>query len=103
LVLEGFLLAVRGQRGPRVGVPAWLTGLVERVFFTVLVAVEVPGVPTAMIAWLGAKMAANWNRQPGDGPAVRAGAVTALLGGLLSMLFAYVGGWICSGRLYVGL
>jgi len=75
-------------------IPPWLTGVIERLFFTVVVAFNVPGAVVAMIAWLGVKMATDWNRPPATPPA---GAMSALLGGLVSMLFAVAGGLICSG------
>ena len=43
-------------------VPSWLTGMVERLFFTVVVALELPGSAIAMIGWLTLKMATNWNK-----------------------------------------
>ena len=45
------------------GVPSWLTGTIERLFFTTAVAFELSGVATAMMAWMGVKLAANWNRR----------------------------------------
>ena len=74
-------------------VPMWVTGLLERSFFTVAVAFNVPGTAVAMVAWLAAKMAANWNRQEHH----RLFAVSSLLAGLLSMSFALVGGLIVRG------
>ncbi len=71
-------------------VPRWITGMLERGFFTVAIAFNVPGSAIAMMAWLGAKMAANWSRQTQD-PLV---GVSALLSGLLSMFFALIGGLI---------
>jgi hypothetical protein len=78
-------------------VPPWLTGTLERLFFTVLLAANVSGVPTAMVGWLGLKFATNWNR-PGapDLATSRAFAMSALLAGLISMLFAVWGGLICA-------
>ena len=67
------------------GVPGWLTGLTERLFFTIVVAFDISGTATAMMGWLGAKMATNWNRTPQPDPA---GAISALVTGLISMLFA---------------
>jgi hypothetical protein len=86
----------RAEGGP--GVPTWLTGTVERLFFTALVAFEVSGFPTAMVGWLAVKIASNWNRVGAtNDAAARAYAMSALLAGLLSMFFACIGGWICSG------
>ncbi len=106
LVVDGFLRSLRRRSGlgdkpvahdiavPRVA--PWLTGLVERLFFTILVASGASGVPTAMVGWLGLKLATNWNH-PGwkELSTSRAFAFSGLLAGLLSMLFAYLGGLIC--------
>jgi hypothetical protein len=76
-------------------VPPSLTGLVERLFFTVAVAFDLSGTVPAMMGWLAVKMASNWNR-PGDGGLQDPrGAVSALLAGLVSLGFALVGGLIC--------
>jgi hypothetical protein len=74
--------------------PPWLTGLLERVFFTLAVAMNATGVVPAMMTWLIAKLAANWQYR-GDIPSERDKAnykFSAIIVGLLSMLFAYVGG-----------
>lgn len=82
------------------GVPPWLTGVVERLFFTVLVGLEVSGAPTAMVGWLALKLATNWNHPDWkDKPNARTFALSALLGGLVSMFFAMIGGLICAGTL----
>jgi hypothetical protein len=78
-------------------IPAWLTGMVERLFFTVLVggSSDPSNVPVLMFGWIGAKLAANWSNprfQPY--PKARAFTIRALLAGLLSMLFALIGGWM---------
>lgn len=73
-----------------VGIPVWVTGLTERLFFTVAVAVDLSGTAIAMITWLFAKMGANWGREAGSPTAPF--ALSALLGGLVSMFFALVGG-----------
>ena len=72
-----------------------ITGLLERIFFTLLVAFDISGTGVAMMAWLGAKMAANWNRQSNNDHIVRVFSVTALQSGLVSLLFALLGGLIC--------
>lgn len=79
-------------------VPPWLTGMVERAFFTVVVALDISGAAVAMVAWLTLKMVTNWNRSGGyrDVKQVRL-AFSALMAGLVSMLFAVVGGVICRG------
>ena len=92
------------EEGKSPRVPGWVTGIVERLFFTILVAVDVQGIPTALVAWIGIKLATNWNHPDWRASAsTRAFAFSALLAGLLSMLFAFLGGWICSGRLLIGI
>jgi hypothetical protein len=79
-------------------VPPWLTGLVERFVFFLLVAFDMPATPVTMMAWLGIKMAANWNRSDSTPPDEEAetmraqGATAAAVLGLLSMGFALIGG-----------
>ncbi len=79
-------------------VPPWLTGVLERAFFSVIVALNTSGAAIAMIGWLTLKMVTNWNRPGGsrDVQQIR-GAFSALLAGLVPMLFAAVGGVICRG------
>jgi hypothetical protein len=63
-------------------VPSWLTGVVERVFFAVLVGLAVPGAPAAMMGWLALKLATNWNHSDRNMDVnARQHAFTALLGG----------------------
>lgn len=82
-------------------VPSWVTGVIERLFFTVLVAVDTPAVPAYMLTWLGLKMAANWNHPVWkDTPQARSVAISALLAGLISMLFALWGGWAVHAELF---
>jgi len=76
-------------------VPPWFTGLVERTFFTIVIAFDISGAATGMMAWLAVKMASNWNRVIGS----QAAAFQALTAGLISLFFALVGGLICRGRL----
>ncbi len=86
------------------GIPSWLTGAVERLFFTVLVGLQVSGAPTAMIGWLALKLATNWNHPDWkDKPNARTFALSALLAGLVSMLFALLGGLVCAGTLSLGI
>jgi hypothetical protein len=74
-------------------VPPWLTGGIERLLFTILVGASVEGFPTAMMAWLALKLASNWNHRDMDNqPEARAFALSALLAGVISMLFAFLGG-----------
>lgn len=112
LVTWTFLLVLRrsiglgakpslSQDGKRV--PGWVLGLVERLFFTVLVGLKIPGAPAAMMGWLALKLATNWNHPDWkDKPDIRAFALSALLAGLVSMLFALLGGIVCSGEISFG-
>ena len=88
------------------GVPSGLMGLVERLFFTIVIAFDISGASVAMIAWLGAKLASNWNlraREAHDEEdrliAVQF-SVSAAVAGLLSMMFALLGGLICRGDIW---
>jgi hypothetical protein len=79
--------------------PAALTGFVERVFFTILVATDVPDILTGMMGWLALKLGANWqSRKDEIDEEIRTNyAFSALLSGLVSMLMAYLGGWFIKG------
>jgi hypothetical protein len=89
---------------PRLRVPGWLTGTIERIFFTTLVAFDISGYPTAMIGWLVAKMAVTWTgrgtpKTDAEADANRAddyriSNLITLLNGLVSMTFALIGGLI---------
>jgi hypothetical protein len=104
-----FLYSLRGAMGlgskPKKSsyerVPPWVTGVVERTIFAVLVGLNVPSAATAMMGWLALKLATNWNRKDMETNAkARPFAFTALLGGLVSMFFAALGGMVCSGALW---
>jgi hypothetical protein len=83
------------------GVPPWLTGMIERLFFSTLVAFNVAGIAAAMIGWIALKLATNWNRDYWKKtPSARLFGFSALLAGLVSMLFAFLGGLICKGDLW---
>jgi hypothetical protein len=84
-------------------IPPWLTGLVERSFFVILVATQVEGIPEAMIGWLAIKLAVNWQKlDPKKNPDAQTRGLLALLCGAISLIFAYVGGAIIAGIIYVG-
>jgi hypothetical protein len=88
----------------RKGIPAWLIGALEKLFFTIMIGVRdvelSSDIPMAMITWLGLKLAANWNREEHElKDDRRAGAVSAMLAGLVSMLFAFIGGLLCRGSI----
>ena len=80
-------------------VPSWLVGLMERTFFTVLVASNVSATALAILAWVTLKMAFSWKIVWGERESitVRSLAFSALLANLFSMLFALIGGLICRG------
>ena len=108
IVVPLFLYSVRGML--RLGekpkkdikrVYPWLTGAVERLAFAVFVGLELPDATTAMMAWLALKLAANWNRSDLERTsAARPFLFPALLAGLISMVFAALGGMIASGKLW---
>ena len=79
------------------GIPAWLVGVIERLFFTIVVAFDISSSAIAMVAWISVKMLTGWNRQGAKSTAD--GALSGLLGDVVSMLFALVGGLICAGKL----
>jgi hypothetical protein len=82
----------------RLTIDNWLVGLIERPFFTVLVASEVSGTAVAILGWIALKMVFDWgviSWKEGDRLA-RSYLFTALLGNLSSMFFALIGGLICS-------
>ena len=80
-------------------VPSWLVGLVERIFFTVLVAFNVSATALAILAWVTLKMAVSWHIvwRERESITVRSLLFSALLANLFSMLFALIGGLICRG------
>lgn len=78
-------------------VTPWVTGVVERIFFAVAIAINLSGTVGAMVGWLALKLATNWNHPDWKTePKARSFAFSALLGGLVSMLFAVIGGVVCS-------
>ena len=102
-----FLYALRGYIGlgnkpkpKNKRVLPWLTGFVERSFFTTIIGLGINGVAPAIIAWLALKMLTNWNSKVWEeDPKAKAFAFTALLAGLVSMFFAVLGGLIWEGKL----
>ena len=84
-------------------VPGWLTGVVERCFFFMLIVLGISGAVEAGIGWLALKLAANWQRYDiKELPSAHTRALLALLAGLISLAFAYVGGAIACGKFPVG-
>jgi len=100
IAVEGFEWAMvrwyefkKQDEKPRV--PARLTGVVERLFFTLFLTIDIPGTAVAMILWLTVKMATNYNWPGiGNGPEDRSYSFKGLLSGFISMLFALIGGLI---------
>jgi hypothetical protein len=80
------------------GIPAPVVGAVERLFFTPAVASFGGWAVAAMIPWIIFKMKITWgevNRPLKD--TWLPYPTTSLLGSLVSMFFALVGGLICKG------
>jgi MFS family permease len=75
-------------------VPSWLMGILERSFFTLLVGADVNGAGVAMMTWLAVKMASNWHKISSRRAEARNYGLTALAGGMYSMVFALIGGLI---------
>ncbi|WP_425614566.1 hypothetical protein NA78x_004439 [Anatilimnocola sp. NA78] len=90
-------------------IPSWVTGLIEQAVFMALVIFGESGIPAGMMAWLAIKFATYWNHAWLNGPAgeaqpntslkTRQRAFCALLGGVISLTFAYFGGKIWRGDL----
>ncbi len=81
-------------------VPSWLIGIMERTFFVILVTFDLSATAVAMIAWLTVKMLYNWNILTEEkNITIRSLAFSALLGNIVSMLFALIGGLICRGSI----
>jgi hypothetical protein len=81
--------------------PPWITGTFERYFAFALVAAAgiTATVGTVLVAWMGAKLIANWQRQPGEGPSlqsqiIRAHTLNALIAGTLSLSIGVASGWV---------
>ena len=83
------------------GFPPCVAGVIERLVFTLLVAAQFGDVIGAMMLWLGLKLAAAWKpRFAARGVRLmklQIGAFRALLVGLVSLLFAAIGGKIALG------
>ena len=76
----------------------WVTGTIERLFFTILVGFNISGTATAMIVWITVKMSTNWLVVIKDDNKSwkRQLAFSALLGNMISLFFALIGGLILS-------
>jgi len=74
-----------------------LTGIVERLFFAVVIATEMSGTAIAMIAWITVKNLILWPGFTRNGPSTE--GTVSLLTSIGSMLLAIVAGEICKGKL----
>lgn len=89
-----------GRRSEEKRVPAWITGGFERLLTFGLVVTDFPGFQNVILAWLAAKLAANWQRaEPANATEIerqeyRTRAQIALMAGVLSIAFAYFGGMV---------
>jgi len=72
-----------------------LTGTIERLVFTMIVAYNVSGAAIAMMVWLGLKMATGWNENIKT-PSGKIPAIHSLFTGMVSLLFALIGGLFIS-------
>ncbi|HXE67479.1 MAG TPA: hypothetical protein VN630_10570 [Rhodanobacteraceae bacterium] len=85
-------------------VPPWLTGVIERSFFFLILMLGVSGVVEAMMGWLALKLAANWQRYDiNQMPSAHTRAVLALAAGLVSLAFVFIGGAIAKHPLAFGI
>jgi len=93
-LIRDCLLRLGDKPGKQKRVEAWITGIVERSTFAIFIVLDISGIAPAMIAWLAVKLVTNWNRPDSTKSLIQKPfAFTALLAGLVSMMFAAVGGW----------
>jgi nitrate/nitrite transporter NarK len=76
-----------------------LIGILERLVFSFLVAMEVSGVPTAIVGWMALKMASGWNRIVSGETKYKMLAFNGLIVSLLSLFFAVLGGLVANGSI----
>lgn len=84
------------------GLPAWFTGIIERIFFTIVIGFDISSSAIAMIGWLTLKMVTNWNRPQQSTDQLKnqiriVNAFASLLAGIISMFSALIGGLIIKG------
>lgn len=80
-------------------VPSWVLGTFERLLAFVVVAFNIPQAGTIFIAWIAAKLAANWQRRDAktddrEAAIIRASTFIALMSGVLSLALGSLGGYI---------
>jgi hypothetical protein len=86
------------QATERIPIQPVLIGVLERVFFTILVAFNISGVAGGLFTWILVKMLSGWNRiTGGDETWRRMLAFNALINSLVSLLFGVIGGLIANG------
>jgi|SRR5215471_11634335 hypothetical protein len=95
---------LKERSGKEEGVPVWITGNFERLLAFLLVLLHVEGAYTLIALWLGAKLAASWQRLPtepyGDDEKreynrqIRAGTLCALIAGIVSVLIGALMGLV---------
>jgi hypothetical protein len=98
--VPGWSQILEGER--KLAVSPIITGLVERLVFTIAFAFYAEQTLTAMGAWLALKMATHWNKSRDKSEETNALTVDhysaygmlSLLSGLLSLAFAVAGGLI---------
>ena len=79
------------RRPADAGVPVWIVGKLERhaAFALVVLKVAPTLIVTLLLAWMGAKLAASWQRFPVKsdkaGRDTRAGTLAALITGIVSV------------------
>jgi hypothetical protein len=89
-----------GQAAGRIPVQPILIGVLERLFFTILIAFNVSGVAAGLGTWILVKMVSGWNRLAGgDEVWRRMLAFNGLINNLVSLLFAIIGGLIANGTI----
>ena len=80
----------------------FLQGTIEKGVFFSAILLDVQGVLQAMAIYLGLKFYSNLNRNDlSNWIGVRYRAITGLLGALLSMYFALLGGYIANGQVQI--
>lgn len=89
-----------GDRDPKNRLPGWITGTFERLLTFGLVLWDFPDFQNVILAWLAAKLAANWQRpepesaSPAERQVYRTRALIAVMAGIVSIGFGYFGGVI---------
>jgi len=83
-------------------IPGSILGIYERILFTPLIAFEVSGIGGGMFIYITVKMTIDWlnllkrgNESDFQNTGVRSLVFRSLIGNILSMAFALIGGLIC--------